>query len=502
MAIEIYESDDTTLVSDLAFTNLDAGADSDALELHIWNDKGNPGGQERKNGRFVLQVEDRDTANLFVSTGWPPMDELWGRVRVIGYDNTGDSTWTPASTDWMPVGAYAIALLGDIPPDCALYVEILQHPPASAEELAWRWSATVVTDEYSTPMPPAFTELDRGILTGVGDPSRSGLVSGLEVTATGTPDDDVHVAAGLWLWQGAKYGKITTDHQLNQNDGAAAALASGESYYAALSIDATGVVVTKGTKAAAPTKPSPSSGRLLAYVTVDYQAGGTSVIGAGDIEDARAFDRYFVEIGTGRQLRIHSGRAIAGGTHRYADGEQLVDLDPSDTFYLWQLATGRFDVTTDETPPETTALGPLAEADTDASNVTALRLRPIFAGRVFHLVLRGTIPGTPGTIDQLTFPFERGFVDALVVAVSDNGGGASGATTFDVQKNGTSIFPSSGTEDNRPSIAFDATDLTDSDAIPETLELRKGDRILFENVAEPSGGTPASAELHLLVRPA
>lgn len=507
MAIEIYESDDTTLVSDLAFTGggpngePEAGADSDEIEVHVWNSKGDPGGQTVRNAALVFQVEDPGNPNVFVSTGFPPVDELWARIKIIGYDNGGDPTWSVASTDWLPLGAYALALLGDIPPDCAVYVKLKLHPPTYAAESSWRFGLSALRDEYSRPVPPALSALDRGILVGIGDWSRSGLLTGGEVTATGTPDDEVHAAAADWERAGVRLAKIVSDHQLNQNDSAVAALASGESYLALLTLGASGVTVTKGLKGSAPASPAAPAGEpLLARVTVQYQAGGTSVIGPEDVEDLRVFERFACIAGAGFNVELHSGQSLGGGTHRFQNGIQEVALSASDTFYLYQLESGLWAAATSETPPTTGALGPWFEVDTDGSAVTAIRDRRTYAGRAIDLALKGALPGSPGLIDDLVVETERLWIDQIACRISDNGGGSSGSTIFEVKVNGTTIFTGSGTEDWRPTFAYNAATLVGRGYYAEVRELRRGDIVSFHSATHPTGGTPARAELHLTCR--
>lgn len=507
MAIEIYESDDTTLVTDLAFTGggpaneVEAGADSDELELHVWNSKGNPGGQTARNVALVFQVEDPTAPNVFVSTGYPPVDELWGRGKVIGYDNDADPAWTVPATDYQPLGASALLLLGDIPPDCAVHIKLKLHPPTYATETAWRFGLSALRDEYSRPLPPALSALDRGILVGIGDWSRSGLLAGAAVTATGTPDDEVHVAAAEWERAGVLHGKIVSDHQLNQNDGAVAALTTGQSYLALLSLGTTGVTVTKGLKGAAPVRPAAPAGEpLLAEVEVTYQAGGTSVIATGDITDLRTFERFLCVAGAGFNVEIHSGQSIGGGTHRFQNGIQEVALSASDTFYLYQLESGLWAAATSETPPTTGALGPWFEVDTDGSAVTAIRDRRTYAGRAIDLTLKGALPGSPGLIDDLVVETERLWIDQIACRISDNGGGSSGSTVFEVKINGTTIFTGSGTEDWRPTFAHNAATLAGRGYYAELRELSRGDIVSFHSATHPTGGTPARAELHLTCR--
>jgi len=501
--LEIYESDDATLVSDLEFTGLDAGADSDVLELHVWKDKDNGAGQDAANLALALRIEDPANPGNYLATGLPPLDELWARWRIIGYNNGGDATWSVASTDWQPWGAYVLALLGNIPADCAVHIEVLQHPPSSAEELSWRWAVVPIYDAYSAALPQALGLVARGIVHSVGEHGHSGLVRGGAVTATGTPDDEVHIAASEVVWKGRLEGKIVTDITLNQTDGAAGTLASGEAYYAVLTYGASGWHATKGTKAASPVKPTPPAGEILArtpYVLVQYGATG-SVIETADLDGEGLYDRCYAEAGSGLQVKIHPGRSLGVGTYRYSSAAHLVSVEASTTNYLWQLASGLWDATTTEVAPETTATGPWFEADTDGSSVTAIRDRRDYAGRSVVLVLKGATPGSPGLVDDLGVEHDRLFVEQIALRASDNGGGSAGSTKGDLRVNGTSIFAGSGTDDQRPEVAYNATTLVDRDGIADgDREIRKGDVLSFYTVAHPTGGNPARLEIHVVCR--
>ncbi|HNU83847.1 MAG TPA: hypothetical protein PKO05_10485 [Thermoanaerobaculia bacterium] len=498
--IDFYLDDDLTLLSDEAIPDLEAGAYTAPIELHVWVDKGAASPQPAKNVRLVIDTEDPDTAGTFLRSGLPPQDELWAWMRIVGYTNTADPTWSVPSTDWQAVGAYAGLPVGDIPGDCAVHLEVRWRPPTSAAEMAWRFRPGAIYEEYASPVPPAVTMLDRGVLTGVGDATRAGLISGLAVTPTGTPDDEVHVAAGTWLYQGAIYAQVASTHELDQNDVTPAALASGESYWAALTAGAGSVTVTKGTKAASPAKPVlPAGEPLLAYVLVAYNAVA-SEIDAADIDtDARVHDRYLCTAIAGLEISLSAGQALGGGTWRYHYGPTTLTLDASDTSYIWQLASGLFEVTLTAAPPESTALL-FWEVTTDATDVTAIVDRRRYAGRTVCLRLAGATPGSPGAVDELQVEHDLLYVDEVVFRVSDNGGGSAGQTAGEWFVDGTTAYTSKATDDQRPAIAYDATTLVHRTGVAEVRELRKGQLVRFDTVENPTGGDPARVELTLVCR--
>jgi hypothetical protein len=502
--IEFFEADDLTPFEDLVFAALNAGELSDVLTCHVWNEKGNPGGQAVENVLLLIQTEDPGTPDLFVSSGVPPQDELWGRLRIVGQVNAADPSWVLQPTGWRVAGAYAGLLVGRIPPDCAAIVEIAMRPPGTALELGWSWQLTALRDEYSRPLPPLLARLSSGVLPIVGTPTAHALLSGHAVTPSGPADDEVHVAPGLAVLAGPIHGFITEAVQLDQDDSAVEALEAGESYLAVLTRAAGGVTVTKGARAAAPVEPAaPADEPLLAVVTVHFQGGGTSSIEAADIDTGRAgFTRFHAEPGTGAALRISAGQAAAGETWRFRDGWIEIPLEDDDDNWLWLLTSGLLDVTQTAAPPEEEALL-LWEATVAAAVITALVDRRTYAGRQVAISLRGAFPGTvPGLVDELTVGHELLHLEAVTLRASDNGGGSAGETVADLEVNGVTVFTAQATEDLRPRVAFDAAAaaLQSTSAAHQVTELRRGDVLAFSIDVEPTGGSPARVELILLCR--
>ena len=56
----------------------------------------------------------------------------------------------------------------------------------------------------------------------------------------------------------------------------------------------------------------------------------------------------------------------------------------------------------------------------------------------------------------------------------------------------------SATDDQRPRFAFDASELVHQGGVPEALELRRGDEIVFSTVQHADGGAPPRAKLQVL----
>ncbi len=501
---------DNNALSDLP-DPVESGAAGGTLTVRLHNHRDNATGDPAAEVALIVETEDPDTPGTYLRSGLPPQDELWMRARVIGSGATdgGDVTWSAATTGWSLLGAYRRVLLGDIPPACYVEIELVSTAPGAAIAAAWRRRLVPLYEEYSSPLPLGFSPPAHGILTGVGDSASTAIVSGLAVTPSDTPDAYVHVARGLALIAGRLAGHVLSDHELDQDDSAAATLAADESYRVLITVGPDAVpTVTKGLLDVDPVDPTaPVGERRLARVTVRYQVGGTSVIEPDDVEDLRVLDRYAVEApATGRTIEVHGGTAVGGGTYRYRGGRSPVTVDPSTTAWVWQLATGLFAVHDSATsPPESGAIGPLWAVTTDTDDVTELVDLRTYADASVVLRLTGDLPGSPGAITDLWVCNDGLMLERVAARFSDNGGGSSGETVLDLIRtplggSPATISPSSGDDDARPRLAFDATDLVDEASQHELCELRRGDVIALTSVTHPTGGTPTSVEVYLYCR--
>lgn len=371
MALAFYESDDTTLLSDKAITSLSAGAASDSLTVHLWNSKGDAGAADLDNLALVLYTEDPDTSGSWLRSGAVPSDELWAEVRFTGQDTTGDSGQANYTSDWTKIGAYRVVAFPEIRGGNARKFQIRFRPPSTATTNSWKWRLGVLSAEHSFALPDGTD--GSGIDTGLGDYGRSGIISGLTCAATGTPDDEVQVAAGRYFWQGIVYELDAQAVTLSQADGAASSLASGESYYATLSLDSSGIAATKGNKSSGtPAIPAVPAGDVyLKTVLVQYDAGGGAIDNA-DITGTTVYDWLLVQAGTGLEALVNPGRVVHAGTYRYWTTQASVTLTDNATNRLWQLSTGLYSATTTDTPPETTAFGPIADVITVSGSVTTV----------------------------------------------------------------------------------------------------------------------------------
>ena len=483
---------DLSLLEGVEIPDLEAGQDSGSISFVLRNT-----GPDAADLLLVLQAQDPATS-LWLSSGLPPLDELWPRLRITGQDTTNAPAQQLEVHDWTPVGTGRALHLATLLAGGLRTGEIKFRPPATAARLTWQFRLAVVAAEHSYPVPAGARP---GILTGLGDYGHSALVRGFQVTAATPTADRVQVAAGQLVHRGRLVGLVAAAVQLDQLDGAAEALAPGQLYFAVLSAGPTGITVTKGRRGSAPARPAPSPWEPpLAAVAVRHEAGA-SEINPTDIEVLRVFDRYHAEPGAGLQLRVHAGRAIAGGTLRYHSTPTDLLLSPNATTSLWQRASGAWELAAPtDPPPETTALGPLWIATTDAAGVTELLDRRVFAADTVVIHLRGDLPAAPGPIAEAVVAHDGLVLEDVLYRLPGNGGGSTGQTKLDLLLDGATLYLSAAQDDHRPAWPFDAADLRQQGRIHELTELRPGQLLQLVSIEHPTGGTPAWAEAYLLCR--
>ncbi len=484
-------SPDLTPLNAVEITHFEAGQDSDSIPFCIQNT-----GPDQTDLLLVIQAENPSTG-LTVSSGIPPLDELWPRVRLTGQTGTALAQ-APELTDWLPLGATRALPIKTLLQGGIRTAEIRFHPPSTAATLAWRFTLGVVAAENSYPVGPGVRQ---GILTGLGDHGHSAFLKGFQVTATTPAADHVHVTAGQLVHRGRLIGLVAADVVLDQLDAAGEPLAAGEAYLAVLTAGPTGLTVTKGRRGNDPARPAPPPWEPpLARITVRQQTAA-SEIEPTDIEDLRLFDRYWAEPGTGLHLRIHAGRAIAGGTLRYHSSLTNLLLPPNATTCLWQRASGAWDLAAPtDPPPETTALGPLWIVTTDAAGVTDLLDRRVFAADTVVIHLRGDLPAAPGAIAEVLVAHDGLVLEDVLYRLSDSGGGSAGQTQLDLLLDGATLYSSFPLDDQRPIWPFDAGDLRQQGRIHELAELHPDQLLQLTSIEHPAGGTPAWAEAYLLCR--
>jgi hypothetical protein len=312
----------------------------------------------------------------YVPKGTRVTDELQGRFQITGQvPGSGGAAELAGFTQTQVVGYASPVLLPTIPVGTVILFDFwLSQPSTSTAGGSTPVRLVPYAGEPSIPLPRGVTDIAHGVLGGEGSDA-SYLISGGAITATGAPDDQIHRAPDSYLLEGVvKSDAGTADLTLDQNDGAAAALGPGESYLALVTYgaDPTSPTITKGVKSATPTVPASPIDEVYsgAVITVTYQAGGTSVIGPGDIAQALIYGRYFLEDTGDLHPILHPGKSLTSNFMQISSERETLTLIAASVNRVWKGRTGTTLIrTTDDEPPEAGALW-LWTATTDGTHIT------------------------------------------------------------------------------------------------------------------------------------
>lgn len=483
-----------------------AGLPGDAVLFEIWNAKGDTTA-DAATGLAIRILSGPRGGTL--SADDRAASEGWVQIRTTGI--VGGTDLEPQSGAWRAVSTLQPFELGDIPADRGRQMEIRLNPPASAD-------TTVDLDfeialDFGNPASAASPGLVeggiRGVWSGIGDPLASFIVRGGELAAHGTLDSGFAIAEVQWLLAGEPHAAIAQSVTLN-GDAADGALGSGQAYVATISLDASGVVVTKSNKVAAPPQvgdrlPAPDGQVLLGFVVRDTMA----TISSGDVDGAGAARGRFALTGSSLQRTLSGGRAVVDGAVARPTGRTLLTLPPSESnARIWMTGSGSPAVTaTGVEPPEPRAVL-LYSLATNTTDVTSLSDERRTLGRHDRLTFRFDGVLAPAQAVIATWTGDRDarirVPASVAVALFDAGTTATaGATEFEIELwNGSawvSLFPSSGMIDRRPSVAFNGA-LFNTDALPETLLIPSGTRLRCTVTTIPTAvAAPSGAEVALLL---
>lgn len=509
--MQFFLTDDVTPYT-LQEIDVDGGATSTPIVLRIWNDKGRVLDSSVASN-VMLMVAAKTGTNAFGVEDEKPVDERYIRAAVTDtmVGAAADDEPEPLGSQQIPLGAWSFLPLGRIPPDCGREVTFSAMPGVNG---AWIGTLRLFVDYGSTSTGLAHrvaTALGSGVLADVLEPSVRRVTFGGRIVAAGTDvvtvEDRVFAADGLEL---AAWENTIT---LNQNDSAAAALASGQSYIACVSQPIAGgaAVGTKGVKSATPVKPTmPADHIFRGWVTVAYEVGGTSVIDQADVDQSRATNGDFaVEIGTGLNLTVGGGRGLStpGDLEQLSDAPTtvtLVDDTANQTVYLSAIGV----------PTLTAGVGsyPLASADAAAGAITALRDLRLRRSRaldriILKLSATGLLSTAPLTDQDIAFLEDEAWLESVTLELEDDDPAwTAGSVIADIRSGvgargtGVTIYTGDAGHVYKPAVAFDALRGT-----PAILHLVRGPfpagtRFELDLVDGPTtGGGEAAQTVHALL---
>lgn len=497
--LQFFLSDDSLEASPLTFT-ADGGTTSAAQAKNLWNDK--TGAEDSDDAtELAISALSRDTGSGSFSYDHEAARDGWMEARA-----TGPSGYTTA---WQPIGRAKRLRLRDLAKESKIELEFRLKPPAGVGTTNVEILLRAHCQRVDLPLEIGHHETGaRGVLSGIGDPLMSKIVSGYLVTANGSPDNKTDVSTGVHVHEGNVVAILGHELTYSNADSAAATLASGEEYPATLSVGAgSTVTVTKGPKGTAPLDlddwPAVPDGEILvAKVRVPFDA----TISSGDIDQTGRGVGFFGYLASGLNVTLHGGWAVTDNRDIHPSGSVTLALDASDTSYCWLSPDGSRTVNTTGVAPADRALL-LWEWDTDGSGITATRdRRPWHGPRVWPVVMRKGGSLSDGDKGYATYPSPRpGSIRAIagVVASVRTPGSGSAGSLFDVRKKElggsfTTIYTDTSPVDHRPFIAHSATDPVDYDSTPQVYNVGAFAQFEFEMI--DNSGTPgADAEVVLVI---
>jgi len=478
--------------------DIDGGTIYGPTDYWLYNDLGGTLGDTTTARNVRLQPAVFDGVQRVLGN-FPILDQRWIEIAVVDMDNIGDGAMEFQATDYIAIGAGYPLVLRDIPKNCGRKLRLRSVVPFGVDTGSSQAFLLPWVDDSSVPGPFRLGAITgSGVMPSYRDASARILLRGRGLTADGS--DAVTAVKGAFAYGGSQTNVLATRKTLNQV-AADGALAAGQSYKATLSqkSDST-VTATKSNKGAAPATPDvPADEINLGVATVGYQAGGTSVINTNNLDmSGVVYGDYLVAAGTGTVVLIAGGQGLSSIDSATINGStSMLNVTDDATSYVWRLWDGTFADTATRVPPSGGA-ALLAQVTVAGGVITSIvDLRTFIEPAISELPLTlrhvGAFSTTLDDFDLDEAPFDF-MISRVRLAIGKRGTSVSGSFRADVFLRaegadlggaGTSIYTSSGTNDQRPSIAHDATDLHAESIDHEVIRGTRGQRISASLVAVP-----------------
>lgn len=486
---------------------LSAGEESAVITREIWNDKNStePGTTTAQSNVLKLLVSyvvgyTSDDPPLpiygtYDSDGTPLLDERWGRVRIT-HTLTAAGASTSGATGTLPFGVNADLPLPDLEPQTGVRFELYFATPGGQSYVdPVHIALNVIGNMASSPLAPMTTlATGSGVVPAERIAGLRALLRGSEVTADDT--DTVTIGRGQQVVDGVVITTPETSMTFDLADAGAVDLAAGESYRVTLSRAADGTVTaTKGVKANVLTYPDAPAGEpFVANLTVASADGVSVTVAPASVQQAAVrYAQQLVRAGAGLTVIVSAGVGVTSTDFRQNLSHQSpLAVAASSTSRIWRLADGTLLATLTDTEPEIGAdLLALAPADAVAVTNASIIDKRRFAHRAVTewrevLTYRGVLSAIAEPSPGLAWAIlPEGEIERVTMDLSDvDASYTAGNLAADVMifapgapvpfpaggAGGVSLFSSSATDDRRPSIAFDATNLQ---AVTEDHEVRR-----------------------------
>lgn len=511
--IAFYDDDETP--ADSISLEIQRGQTSPVFVRKIINDKDAAFGDTTTaiNQKLILLASVAGSA--FASEGRPILDERWTRARITHY--LIDGVWTTAgATSTQPWGTNAELPINDLAPQEGARIEFQVFAPGVGTVAATKIQISNDGNRASSPLA-RFIGLASG--SGIVPPDRASglraLLRGGEITADDS--DTISIANGSMVYEGTIITFPAVDIVFSLLDGNGVALGAGQSYRVTLSRPVAGspVTVTKAPKETAdfPEKPEPN---IFVRSLIVTSADGVAVsVSAASLTGSPTYAGYLVRAGAGLTILVSAGDGLISPAdlRQYLSHETIANVTANSTNRVWRNAAGDTVVTLTDVEPEFGA-DLLALAITDADSVTEIvdvrrfihRAWTLFPLEFSYRAVWSTLAVPSHGLAMLIAHDDLEIEEIIANLTDTDGAWTGGAIVPDIYVfppgapvpypaggvgvGGVSLFTSSATDDQRPSIAFDATDLQSVTHGHEVRRIAKGSRILLSIAATVAAPAP------------
>lgn len=492
--------------------SISGGEESAVSQLEIWNDKDDAFLDTTTAQDVVLKILASSSGGPYVGTGVPIIDGQWSHVRIT-HTLTAAGASTSGATGTLAVGTNAEFTLPDLAPQEGVRIEFYVAAPAGGVAVAVKLKLSVVGNQASTPLAQ-FVGLAHGsgVIPGDRVAGLRAVLRGFVVTANSTAT--VAIGRGLLTHDGTEVENVAENVVFTLADGGAVNLATGEDYPVTLSATSAGAIVaTRGLKADANPPAAPDGNLLLGYLMVESPDGIVVTVAQASVDQAAVpYAEFLVRDGGGLSVIVSPGDGISSTSLRqHLSHGIIVALAASVTSRIWRLSDGTMVDTLTDVPPDVGA-DLLALVVTGAAAVTSVtdmrRLvhRALVMDRL-KLCYRSVMSqvATPARALDL----EIANFDCEIESVELNLTGTDvlwtgGSIIVDVMTfapgaavpypaggaGGVSLFTSSATDDARPSIAWNATDLRSISVDHELRRIVAGTRLTLTIVGTVTASAP------------
>lgn len=507
--IQFYDSTDSVIVTDVAFSGAIPGVPTSPEELHVWNDIGGVVSADTATDVILYVLGRFPGGGSFVADGIELLDQRSVEIRVIGYQGNA----VGSVTGWTPVGSGRGFPMSDIPFDSAIEIEVRVNAPASATEQDVEIALRVETSTFEPLEVGNFIGIGNGIALHNGDFGRIELYEVSDVVENpGGVDNQVQLPDLFWWVNGNPAGSISQLLAFSNQDAAPSALLAGEEYWALVSVGSQ-VNVTKGFKGAAPLADSarpaiPTTGGVEEDVVAWIRVPFSALIDNSLIENEWTKDN-FGWTSNGLTFFIHPGIGLVDNSYVRHTSKFQVTLPASAISTIWMTHTGQLAV--GSIPPSPRDMK-LFEVVTDLSVVTGVTDFRQFL-KEFTVELDMAQQSSSSAVNRLdlddqatwTNPYNRqvNLRREITAVVHDAGSLLTGGSyiweieVFDNAGTWTTLFTSSGSSDRRPQIPWD--EWVDRDAFPEVASIGPYQTIRARLVQLPTGAGSLTARGATLV---